>query len=559
MYAWLVVQPRVRCGDAENIRANLIFHQLFHSPSSHVDKIYLFVKRAYTEIDKMLSGLFRAHGRLIASHPWEVIISTLTVTLCLMSMSMFTGNDKVCGWNYFCPQEQEVKSSDIIILSITRCLAVMYIYLQFRNLRKLGSKYLLGIAGVFTIFSSFVFSMVIVNLFGNDLTGLNEALPFFLLLIDLSKANALARFALSSRSQEEVRDNIGKGMAIIGPALTLDTMVETLVIGVGTLSGVRQLETMCCFGVLSVIANYLAFMTFFPACLTLALEIAREKNQGHPAFHIQQLGKILQEEEEKKPNPVTQRVKIIMSAGLVLVHAHSRWIASTTHNNQASLGDQMLGDQYLTDRRKIPDSSLWSFYLQRLFTVNADYTVTLFLTILLTIKYIFFDGGIDITVQAKISNSSCQKQFASVSPSKAVRTNQVDPQPVCQSGWGQDDLKKPERKTLLTLNGHIKLGRMDKEQEKQNVEKEETVSSRTRRATFSISDDESSSEEESETQARDSKETQTDACSEETALPQGSHLTSKTLVKADFAPTVECTGPPRSLEECMAIMNSDVS
>lgn len=65
----------------------------------------------------------------------------------------------------------------------------------------------------------------------------SEALPFFLLLIDLSKANALARFALSSRSQEEVRDNIGKGMAIIGPALTLDTMVETLVIGVGTLSG----------------------------------------------------------------------------------------------------------------------------------------------------------------------------------------------------------------------------------------------------------------------------------------------------------------------------------
>ena len=39
---------------------------------------------------------------------------------------------------------QDVKSSDVIILAITRCLAVMYVYLQFRNLRKLGSKYLLG-------------------------------------------------------------------------------------------------------------------------------------------------------------------------------------------------------------------------------------------------------------------------------------------------------------------------------------------------------------------------------------------------------------------------------
>ena len=35
-------------------------------------------------------------------------------------------------------------SSDIIVLTIIRCLAVMYIYLQFRNLRSLGSKYLLG-------------------------------------------------------------------------------------------------------------------------------------------------------------------------------------------------------------------------------------------------------------------------------------------------------------------------------------------------------------------------------------------------------------------------------
>lgn len=39
------------------------------------------------------------------------------------------------------------------------------------------------------------------------------------------------------------------------------------------LPGVRQLETMCCFGCLSVIANYLAFMTFYPSCLALILEV----------------------------------------------------------------------------------------------------------------------------------------------------------------------------------------------------------------------------------------------------------------------------------------------
>lgn len=69
------------------------------------------------------------------------------------------------------------------------------------------------------------------------------------------------------------------------------------------------METMCCFGCLSVVANYFAFMTFYPACLALILETSqsvRERSIMAP------IAAILQEEEDKKPNPVTQRVKMIM-------------------------------------------------------------------------------------------------------------------------------------------------------------------------------------------------------------------------------------------------------
>jgi len=145
------------------------------------------------------------HGLFVASHPWEVIVGTVTLTICMMSMNMFTGNNKICGWNYECPKfEEDVLSSDIIILTITRCIAILYIYFQFQNLRQLGSKYILGIAGLFTIFSSFVFSTVVIHFLDKELTGLNEALPFFLLLIDLSRASALAKFALSSNSQVSI-------------------------------------------------------------------------------------------------------------------------------------------------------------------------------------------------------------------------------------------------------------------------------------------------------------------------------------------------------------------
>jgi hydroxymethylglutaryl-CoA reductase (NADPH) len=100
-----------------------------------------------------------------------------------------------------------------------------------------------------------------------------DALFFFLLLIDLSKAAMLAQSALSASNQEEVKSNIARGMAVLGPTITLDTIVETLVIGVGTLSGVHRLEMLSYFACLSVLVNYIVFMTFYPACLSLILEV----------------------------------------------------------------------------------------------------------------------------------------------------------------------------------------------------------------------------------------------------------------------------------------------
>ncbi len=132
----------------------------------------------------MLARLFRLHGLLVASHPWEVIVGTLALTVCLISMNSLATSSQMCSWNEClkveevslpesrlvwvwqlipnagkegemlkrCWQEdmsvcvllQKVHSSDIIILTVTRCMAIVYIYFQFKNLRQLGSKYILG-------------------------------------------------------------------------------------------------------------------------------------------------------------------------------------------------------------------------------------------------------------------------------------------------------------------------------------------------------------------------------------------------------------------------------
>uniref|UniRef100_A0A671TS17 3-hydroxy-3-methylglutaryl-coenzyme A reductase n=1 Tax=Sparus aurata TaxID=8175 RepID=A0A671TS17_SPAAU len=333
----------------------------------------------------MLARLFRLHGLLVASHPWEVIVGTLALTVCLMSMNSLATSSQMCSWNE-CPKvEEKVHSSDIIILTITRCMAIVYIYFQFKNLRQLGSKYILGIAGLFTVFSSFVFSTVVIHFFGKELTGLNEALPFFLLLIDLSKACALAKFALSSNSQEEVRENISQGMAILGPTFTLDALVECLVIGVGTMSGVPQLEIMCCFGCMSVLANYFVFMTFFPACVSLVLELSRESREGRPIWQLSHFARVLAEEEDNKPNPVTQRVKIIMSLGLALVHAHTRLAAEHPGQNRTVEGP-------VAKRLETPGSVTDPLSSDVICSsMDLEQVITLGLALLLAVKYVFFE------------------------------------------------------------------------------------------------------------------------------------------------------------------------
>ena len=54
------------------------------------------------------------------------------------------------------------------------------------------------------------------------------------------KACALAHWSLSCsiRCTSDVASCISQAMAVLGPAITLDTLVETLVIGIGTLSGI---------------------------------------------------------------------------------------------------------------------------------------------------------------------------------------------------------------------------------------------------------------------------------------------------------------------------------
>ncbi|CAG2104702.1 unnamed protein product, partial [Medioppia subpectinata] len=286
----------------------------------------------------------------------------------------------------------ELKSAESLsntILGISRCLALFYIYHQFKNLYGLGSKYLVGISALFTVFSSFIFCSAVLYALNANFIELNDALPFFFLLSDLSKASLLAQFALSSYTREEVRENIARGMAILGPTLTLDTLVETLAIGVGTVSGVSKLEEISCFACISVLVNYVVFMILFPACLSLALELSHNREDSAPVWQLSTLTKILQLESEKTPNPVIQRIKLIMSAALMLVHTLSRWpIGAETDSSSLDSTFQHSDHDFLMDREPTFLETLFKKYL----TVCSEQVVMIGLVFALAVKYIFFEN-----------------------------------------------------------------------------------------------------------------------------------------------------------------------
>ncbi|EEB15787.1 3-hydroxy-3-methylglutaryl-coenzyme A reductase, putative [Pediculus humanus corporis] len=341
----------------------------------------------------MGNRIFKAHGEICASHPWEVIVATFTLTLCLLTVdskpSTISPGKSVpsCDWDQNCVGMDEYNAADMIMMTIIRCTAILYSYYHFCNLHKLGSKYILGISGLFTVFSSFVFSSTVINFMNGDISDLKDALFFFLLLIDLSKATLLAQFALSSSSPEEVKHNIAKGMAKLGPIITLDTLVETLVIGVGTLSGVRRLEVLCGFACMSVVVNYIVFMTFYPACLSLILELSRIGEKGRIMWQNKFMVFKALTEEQEKPNPVVQRVKIIMSAGLMIVHARSRWTFQPEEEEMVSplaVVDHMLP-------LNATGEPLLHYNIMRWITVNADQIVILVLLFAVTIKFVLFE------------------------------------------------------------------------------------------------------------------------------------------------------------------------
>lgn len=257
-------------------------------------------------------------------------------------------------------------------MTFVRCTALLYAYYQISNLHKIASKYLLIIAGLFSTFASFIFTSALASMFWSELASIKDAPFLFLLVSDVARGARMAKAGWSAGEDQEKR--VGRALALLGPTATLDTFLAVLLVGVGALTGVPRLEHMCTFACLALLVDYLVFVTFYPACLSLVADFASGRKDMVPDGPFS--------EAELKPNPVVQRVKMIMAAGLLCVHLTSRWPWSADGSIIEGPSDSM------TPANK--DNVLLHSYV-KWFSVSADYIVIATLLCALIIKFIFFE------------------------------------------------------------------------------------------------------------------------------------------------------------------------
>ncbi|KAI3387773.1 hypothetical protein SNEBB_007114 [Seison nebaliae] len=351
----------------------------------------------------MFTAIFKNYCNLSTQHPWEIMIGSLAITLGLITTLFFGDTSRICNYNLEC--ESDMKISDTFILAIVKCLLLSYIYIQFQRLKKIGSKYLIGFVILFSLMSSIVFSVAMMSLVDRELKGIQEVLPFFVLVIDLTAACKLTSRAFACRSQHEIRRCISKHLMRYGPTVLFDTMTAISLIGIGTLSGIYHLEVMCCFGCLTVMANYISFMTFFPASLILIFETnfffewknktmtKQEMKTTNVVFTTSSSEEEDYDEENKekycklevkkddKMNEVIKRIKYMLITVTSILYLYKNLLSNVNikeenHSNYKTIE---------------PKTSITVFYFTQLLHPNVDQCFAYLFGLFLIFSYIFFD------------------------------------------------------------------------------------------------------------------------------------------------------------------------
>jgi len=353
--------------------------------------------------------VFRSHGEFCSTQPWEVIVATLTFLVCILTV---WGRHSDMAWTEKNVTTVEEATSnnppwsmmELVVMTFIRCLALLHCYYHFKKVHRVGSSLIMKITLGYLSFTMVLYSLVVFGLIGPEFDNVKESWFLIMLFTDIPKVTRMAQFALTSSHQRRIPANVAVGMAQLGPAMTFETLGKVLLVGLCGLTNYKRLELLAIYAVITVVVDFLIFMSFFPAGLSLVIELMFNK-AGRPQWDVKQIIKSLPTEE--KQNPVVYRVRVIAMTGLVMVHTLCRWPVDHAVSGSARAASYI--------------SSEWL----KLLVANAEQFGILLVVLALAVKYLFYEDWEENFRIRKTYLEELEKKFdeASESDSVSVDTN----------------------------------------------------------------------------------------------------------------------------------------
>ncbi|KAF7551915.1 hypothetical protein G7Z17_g4663 [Cylindrodendrum hubeiense] len=204
-------------------------------------------------------------------------------------------------WTEFLDLLKNAETLDIVIMLLGYIAMHLTFVSLFLSMRRMGSKFWLGICTLFSSVFAFLFGLVVTTKLGVPISVilLSEGLPFLVVTIGFEKNIVLTRAVMShaiehrrtqinnsksgKRSPERSTENVIQyavraAIKDKGFEIARDYAIEILILGLGAASGVQGgLQHFCFLAAWILLFDCILLFTFYTAILSIKLEINRIK------------------------------------------------------------------------------------------------------------------------------------------------------------------------------------------------------------------------------------------------------------------------------------------
>ncbi|CAJ0548627.1 Ff.00g022400.m01.CDS01 [Fusarium sp. VM40] len=204
------------------------------------------------------------------------------------------------AWTEFVDLLKNAETLDIIIMLLGYIAMHLTFVSLFLSMRKMGSKFWLGICTLFSSVFAFLFGLVVTTKLGVPISVvlLSEGLPFLVVTIGFEKNIVLTRAVMShaiehrrsqlqnSKSgkqsdrstQNVIQYAVQAAIKEKGFEIMRDYAIEIVILVIGAASGVQGgLQQFCFLAAWTLLFDFILLFTFYTAILSIKLEINRIK------------------------------------------------------------------------------------------------------------------------------------------------------------------------------------------------------------------------------------------------------------------------------------------